>query len=103
MSEKETRTGLQAIARWEMEALDAWFAGDTPAASETPRNFQAGFVGTWTSATGAVYRIIQSGLSAWSGCLREGARSYAKRFRWLRPGGARRGPEIRSGAARSSG
>ena len=42
MSEKETRTGLQAIARWEMEALEAWFAGDTPAASENAAQLPGG-------------------------------------------------------------
>ena len=68
------REHLQAIERWETEASKAWFKDDGAMIQESPRNFRAGFVGTWSNnnsllltdtGTGAIYRIVQSGLSAW--------------------------------------
>ena len=74
MSDRQLREHLQAIDRWETEARRSWFEDNGTAIQESPRNFQAGFVGTWSNnnsllltdtGTGAIYRIVQSGLTAW--------------------------------------
>ena len=67
-------TDRYAIKNWEGEAHKAWFTGNGARIQESPRNFQAGFVGTWANnrsllltetESGTIYRIIQSGLTAW--------------------------------------
>ena len=73
MSDRQLREHLQVIERWEAEATRAWF-NDGAVIHEAARNFQAGFVGTWSNnnsllltntKTGAIYRVVQSGVTAW--------------------------------------
>ena len=71
---KRLRERLQAIDEWETEARRIWLEDGRPPTDESPRNFEAGFVGTWSDASGmlatdmtqgAIYRILQSPRGAW--------------------------------------